>query len=107
LNWTVRDSNSSFSFQQKKKKSLTQFFYSIERPMRIAYATGPAAPVTAAAPVRSQPRSTRGGGNSRGRGGRGGRGGRRSEGQPKKSQEELDAEMDNYMQAPPVRIFFY
>lgn len=74
--------------------------------MRIAYATGPAAPVTAVAPVRSQPRSTRGGGNARGRGGRGGRGGRRSEGQPKKSQEELDAEMDSYMQAPPVCIFF-
>ncbi|KAI8582025.1 hypothetical protein K450DRAFT_230473 [Umbelopsis ramanniana AG] len=71
------------------------------RPMRIAYAAGPAAPVAVAAPVRSQPRSTRGG-NSRGRGGRGGRGGRRSEGQPKKSQEELDAEMDNYMQAPPA-----
>jgi C-terminal duplication domain of Friend of PRMT1 len=72
--------------------------------MRIAYAAGPTAAVAAVAPVRSQPRSTRGG-NARGRGGRGGRGGRRSEGQPKKSQEELDAEMDNYMQAPPVSIF--
>ncbi|CAB4391695.1 RNA-binding domain-containing protein [Rhizophagus irregularis] len=45
--------------------------------------------------------STRGTGGSRGtptRGGRGGRGGRRSDNRPKKTQEELDAEMSEYMQ---------
>uniref|UniRef100_U9UMC2 Chromatin target of PRMT1 protein C-terminal domain-containing protein n=1 Tax=Rhizophagus irregularis (strain DAOM 181602 / DAOM 197198 / MUCL 43194) TaxID=747089 RepID=U9UMC2_RHIID len=49
---------------------------------------------------RSRP-STRGTGGSRGtptRGGRGGRGGRRSDNRPKKTQEELDAEMSEYMQ---------
>jgi len=45
--------------------------------------------------------STRGTGGARGtptRGGRGGRGGRRSDNRPKKTQEELDAEMSEYMQ---------
>jgi len=45
--------------------------------------------------------STRGTGGTRGvptRGGRGGRGGRRLDNRPKKTQEELDAEMSEYMQ---------
>ncbi|RIA99630.1 hypothetical protein C1645_811193 [Glomus cerebriforme] len=45
--------------------------------------------------------STRGTGGARGtstRGGRGGRGGRRPDNRPKKTQEELDAEMSEYMQ---------
>lgn len=53
---------------------------------------------------RSRP-STRGTGGSRGtptRGGRGGRGGRRSDNRPKKTQEELDAEMSEYMQIDEV-----
>ncbi|CAG8769218.1 18926_t:CDS:2, partial [Acaulospora morrowiae] len=45
--------------------------------------------------------STRGSSAPRGasaRGGRGGRGGRRVDNRPKKTQEELDAEMSEYMQ---------
>ncbi|KAM3586330.1 hypothetical protein VKS41_002852 [Umbelopsis sp. WA50703] len=72
-----------------------------QRPMRITYSTSPAV-LTAIAQTRLQPRAARGSNTRGARGGRGGRGGgRKSTAQPKKSQEELDAEMDNYMQAPP------
>jgi hypothetical protein len=78
------------------------FFLPSERPMRITYSTSPAV-LTAIAQTRLQPRAARGSNTRGARGGRGGRGGgRKSTAQPKKSQEELDAEMDNYMQAPPV-----
>jgi hypothetical protein len=74
--------------------------------MRIAYATNPAVLTALAQQPRSQQRNAAPRGNSArgGRGGRGRGGSRRSEGQTKKSQEELDAEMDSYMQAPPVCI---
>ncbi|CAO3682215.1 unnamed protein product [Umbelopsis vinacea] len=73
------------------------------RPMRIAYATNPAVLTALAQQPRSQHRNAAPRGNTArgGRGGRGRGGSRRSEGQTKKSQEELDAEMDSYMQAPP------
>jgi len=73
------------------------------RPMRIAYATTPITALAQPARIntRFNTRSAPRGSSVRRRGGRGGRGGRRSEGQTKKSQEELDAEMDSYMQAPP------
>ena len=74
--------------------------------MRIAYATNPAVLTALAQQPRSQHRNAAPRGNTArgGRGGRGRGGSRRSEGQTKKSQEELDAEMDSYMQAPPVCI---